>query len=60
MYCAYELMMYVQQGIEEEDCSLVQLYIIFYVYCVLEARALMLVEIRREIRNGPAQLRASG
>ena len=30
MYCAYELM-YVQQGIEEEDCSLVQLYIIFYV-----------------------------
>ena len=50
MYCAYELM-YVQQGIEEEDCSLVQLYIIFYVYCVVEARALMLVEIHREIRN---------
>ena len=39
MYCAYELM-YVQQGIEEEYCSLVQLYIICYVYCVLEARAL--------------------
>ena len=43
--------MYVQQGIEEEECSLVQLYIIFYVYCVLEARALMLVEIHREIHN---------
>ena len=50
MYFAYELM-YALQGIEEEECSLVQLYIIFYVYCVLEARALMLVEIHREIRN---------
>ena len=50
MCCAYELMC-VQQGIEEEECSLVQLYIIFYVYCVLEERALMLVEIHREIRN---------
>ena len=47
MYCAYELM-YVQKGIKEEECSLVQL---FYVYCMLEARALMLVEIHREIRN---------
>ena len=53
MYCAYELM-YVQQGIEEEYCSLVQLYIIFYVYCVLEARALMLVEIRN-VHVCPAQ-----
>ena len=44
-------LMCVKQGIEEEDCSLVQLYIIFYVYCVLEIRALMLVEIHREIRK---------
>ena len=50
MCCPYELMC-VKQGIEEEDCSLVQLYIILYIYCVLEARALMLVEIPREIHN---------
>ena len=53
MYCAYELMC-VQQGIEEDHCSLVQLYNILPILCARSKGALILVEIRN-VHVCPAQ-----
>ena len=48
------ILAHVQQGIEEECCLLVQIY--NFSCCAVDERALMLVEIHREILNHYARV----